>query len=84
MQVSDLQRQQQFGAFFPQILLDALQKDLLAASSAELQRLGSDLKLERSNLSRLLQDQSSMLERKYLQKARTFVGSDPTASLLKF
>ena len=84
MQVSDLQRQQQLVAYFPHSLLQVLQSQLLAASDIELQKLGGDLKLERSNLSRLLEDQSSLLEGKYVQNARSFVGSAPTASLLKF
>ena len=84
MQVSDLQRQQQLGVYFPHSLLQVLQNQLLAASDSELRKLGQDIQLERSNVSRLLQDQSRLLEGKYVREARNFVGSAPTASLLKF
>ena len=84
LQVSDLDRQQQLGVFFPSSLLEVVQKELLASPSAELQKIGSSLKLELSNFGKLLQDQSSVFEGKFLQRSRPFVASDPTASLLNF
>lgn len=84
MQVSDLQRQQPLGVYFPHSLLQVLQTQLFKESDTELQKLGAELKLEQSNLSRLLDNQSPLLEGRFVQKDRSFVGTAPTASLLNF
>ena len=82
--MSDLQRQQQMGVWFPHNLLQVLEQNLLASKHTELQDLGGAIKTERQSLDKLIMDQSRILEQKYSKKGRLQSNSDLSASIVQF